>query len=327
MNTLHPHWQSDEGQPVRITAKQTPAQQTPTEAPMRFKAVSRRPAAIVGITLTLLALFGIFRPESGSHTVGQAQNEYKIVLTPDGPIPDSISVLPGDQVIFLNLLEDPQRINIEEIPNYNGITETDPIDFQNTFTITVNDDAEGGEYGYYGLDADVIQGMVIVESASGEESAEEEPFDDGSFDESDTFDSFIEEGSSDEEDILYDNGEPTFDELYPYPDSVFETEGTENTFALPDMDPLPTDETTTTTYPAQALPQNPFTVQYGQYRGAPTPPPYQGFTELEQHAGAPLNTLPSRPISQPATGAGEWLVVFLSTGAVLCMTRKAFRKI
>jgi hypothetical protein len=280
----------------------------------------------VGIGLALMVLFVVFRPDNGSVTRGQAQNDFKIVLTPDGPIPDKIVAAPGDQIEFLNLFQDPQSIDISQIPTIEGIFETPAIPFQSSFITTIDAYAERGEYTYQGVNSELIQGSVSVEYFSDINMAYPDEEIDLGFD-----DTFAPDENFPDDDVAYEAApdEPSFEDLYPYDPNIFPAEGTdENVFNVPSMNPLPTDSDIPGTYPVQALPQNPFTVQYGEMQGSPLPPPYEGFTTPEQqHAGAPLNTLPSRPIHQPATGAGVWMVVFLSAGAVMMITRKAFRRV
>lgn len=342
MTTIHPDWQSDEGRPVRITVKQPTAEAKPLPAATRITTVSRKPAAFVGIALTLAVVFAVFRPDIGSNTVGQAQNSYKIVLTPDGPIPDTIVAAPGDQIEFLNSFEDPQRIDLSELPTlekfeaydqglYDDIEPwiTPDIPFGGSYVTTIDPLADRGEYAYFGVDetADLIFGTVAVEFY-GEENLnfpgedEELPGDETDF----PFDDEpLDEPAGDDGDA-----EPSFEDLYPYDDSIFPgapSDG-DNVFRLP-SETLPPDEQQPVDYPEQNLPQNPFTVQYGQMHGAPTPPPYEGFQQqLPAHSGAPLNAqTPTRPVSQPHTGAGHWIVIGLSAVAVIVTTRKAFRRV
>ncbi len=314
--------------PVRVAQQPAPASvPKQTKAmPGSVRTISRRPAALVGIGLSVLVLFAMFRPDNGTLTKGQAQNDYKIVLTPDGPIPDKIVAAPGDQIEFLNLFQDPQSIDISQIPTIEGISVTPAIPFQSSFITTIDPSADRGEYAYQGVDSELIVGSVSVEFFTDENMQyPDEENTDTPAEEDTPHDAAPDEQTGDEI-----SSEPSFEDLYPYDPSIFPTEGNgDNVFDLPNADPLPSDEQPApTSYPAQVLPQNPFTVQYGQMQGTPLPPPYEGFTpQPEQHAGAPLNDLPSRPMHQPSTGAGEWLVVFLSVGALIVVTRKAFRRI
>lgn len=342
MTTIHPDWQSDEGRPVRITVKPAAGKtEIPAPAP-KLRTVSRKPAAFVGIALTLAVVFAVFRPDIGSNATGQAQSSYKIVLTPDGPIPDTIVAAPGDQIEFLNSFEDPQQIDLSELPTiekfeafdqglYDDIEPwiTPDIPFGGSYVTTIDPLADRGEYAYYGVGdtADLIYGTVAVElfdqdnlNFPGEDN--DVPPDDEDFE--DPFDGAF--GGELPED---DDSEPSFEDLYPYDDSIFpDGPSDENVFQLP-SETLPPDEQEPVIYPEQNLPQNPFTVQYGQMHGAPMPPPYEGFQQQpEQHAGAPLNTtLPSRPVSQPHTGAAHWIVIVASIATILLTTRKAFRRV
>lgn len=297
MTTLHPHWENDDVRPSADAGKSASTPEAAAAfATLQQQSVSRKPAALVGIFLALAIVGFLLGPFGGAPTTAQVRTIYKIVLTDGGAIPSEVIVGPEDEVQFVNLLEQGQIISFD-IPTTEGITETPEIAFQDSFSITIAADAAPGMYSFGSTGNPLLQGTFFIETP-GMENA-------GDFEEEGTMEDFPAVTSGNDES---DDAE-TF--------AAFASSASSFDDSTPEFPAAPEEPEPAVT-PSASLPQNPFTVQYGQIHGVQPPPPYAGQI---LHSGAPLAR------QQPATGAGHWVVIGASIVVLLVVTRRAFRKV
>lgn len=157
MSQIHPHWQStdEDERPVRIHSAE-PATQT----------VSRRPAAIFGIALSLLIGTAVFTGLRGMYA--QITTEKKTVrITAEGLAPTVITVEPGETILWINEDSIPHLLASETLMESNGEPFAPPAIFPgNEYEFIVPVTAAGGTHSYISQTSSDISGQIVITGAS-----------------------------------------------------------------------------------------------------------------------------------------------------------------
>lgn len=166
MNTIDPHWHTelDQSQEVAVRVHENPKSPSmPLASP-----AARRPAAIVGIVMTLLIGFFFVHGVQTlrGQTNGDATPLTTIHITEEGFIPKNTTVKPGQDIQWIN--DDPGVPHIlisDTLLTIEGPLYTDHILPGESFTVTLAPDAPLGTFVYVSLTED-FAGEVTVADAS-----------------------------------------------------------------------------------------------------------------------------------------------------------------
>lgn len=168
MTTMHPHWQAteDDGSVVVPVDSMSaaPVREAVIEPRVTVRTASRKPAAVLGILLVLgigyVAMGGEFS------LPGQvASNAASIVLTKDGPNPESLNVTPGMTVEWKNEDTIPHVLSFDGLSSGGKPLETSPIFPGSTSKMLIPATAKAGTYGYISKTSD-ISGEIVIATAS-----------------------------------------------------------------------------------------------------------------------------------------------------------------
>lgn len=157
MSQIHPHWQStDEDERVVHIHAAEPATQT----------VSRRPAAIFGIALSLLIGTVVFTGLRGMYA--QITTEKKTVrITAEGLSPVVITVAPGETILWINEDSIPHLLASETLTESNGEPFAPPAIFpSNEYEFVVPATAPGGTHTYISQTSSDISGQIVITGTS-----------------------------------------------------------------------------------------------------------------------------------------------------------------
>ena len=170
-SSLHPHWQDDE-QPVEVHAKEPEPQASEESDAPQGVAISRRPAAIVGMVAVIgigFTLFGGFDALEGQ--VAGSQNS--IAITTRGFEPSSLTVAYGQTITWTNNQDIPHILESQTLCSNTGFClQTKTLFNGDSDTFTITPDINPGTYEYYSSISENVRGTIVVQ-----EEAEDE-FDD-----------------------------------------------------------------------------------------------------------------------------------------------------
>ncbi|MBI1812629.1 hypothetical protein HY285_05520 [Candidatus Peregrinibacteria bacterium] len=169
---MHPHWRSTEdAAPVRV-GRIDPAQGTGIPVAVSAAGVSRRPAAITGIVLTLTMGFlayeglGPFRGQVGDLPT------IEVHITSTGVVPSTVSVAPGQKITWYNDQNIPHILQSDTIFDPAGKALYTPAIFpgmQQSFTVSPAQSP--GANTYLSTTAKNVSGQIIVTASTGQTSS------------------------------------------------------------------------------------------------------------------------------------------------------------
>ncbi len=299
MQDIHPHWRATDEE-VPVTIRETPAA---LQQLTQQKSISRRPAAIVGITLVVGAGFLFFRDSDALQ--GQVVEPSMISITIDGFDPPSISVSQGETITFTNDSPIPQVIESTTLCSLAGYClYTDTLFPGESENFTITQEFIPGSYPYLASGIPDLAGEIVIE---------------GTQPNTQPVNPIIPEPVT---------PEPQFQPVTTSIEQSITNSGPFNTAPLnnaPRAPVFPNDILANAAgdqFVAQnSIPQNPYAI--GSDRQHPfdaSGEPIEEAFEDTPHPGAP------RPISQPETGAGLWIVILLSIGAILFVTKRTLQR-
>jgi plastocyanin len=292
MMDIHPNWQ-----PTEEASKEAHAQTKDhgTSVPIAVHAASRRPAAVVGVLLVLIAtlafiegsetLQGETATNSGTPTVVQ------IRITDRGILPQSIQATPGQEIVWTNLDDTPHILESESLRGSDGQPLYSPAIFPgSTYRFLLASDQAPGRHSYISTTDVSVFGEI---------------------------------------DVVGNVPPPA---TIPVPSTPPETPPVP---ATPPVTVTPViTPTTTLTAPTPAaqpsqealIPVNPYTVE--STRAHPFDPSGQPIESLFDGGGSVAATAYPRPFSQPETGpaAGLLAIATISIAGLAAVTRKCFRR-
>ncbi len=174
MTTMHPHWQATEDDgPVVVpvdSMSTAPVREAIIEPRFTVRTASRKPAAVLGILMVLgigyVAMGGEFS------LPGQvASNTVSVVLTGDGPKPESLTVTPGMTVEWKNEDSIPHVLSFDGLSSGGKPLETSPIFPGSTSKMLIPATAKAGTYDYISKTSDVFGTIVIAAATSSKSSS------------------------------------------------------------------------------------------------------------------------------------------------------------
>ncbi|HCI03476.1 TPA: hypothetical protein DE059_00965 [Candidatus Peribacteria bacterium] len=288
MNSLHPHWQSTEDeQPVPV--RSVSQESTPSRA--STSVISRKPAAIMGIVL--VSAFSLTYFHSASSLTWQvADGSPIVVITEKGMKPKLLNAALGDNIKWTNEDTTPHILTSDTLCNDNRECLSTPTIFpgdEATFVIPM--DITPGIYAYHSVIDSDVKGEINISAAAAitTEGVNTEPIR-----------------------PIVEQKREIKDPAPAFPsDFGFVPNKPKN------IAPPPTFETTPVI--SGGIPTNP---NSGKSFAMPT----TSAVQPNAHTGAPPVVTGHRPISQPQTGAGTWVVVVmfvLSVAGLMMKTRKA----
>jgi len=173
MTTMHPHWQATEDDDSVVvpvdSMSATPAREAVIQPRPVVRTASRKPAAIVGILIVLGT--GYVAMGGGFSLPGQvASNSISIVLTKDGPTPESLNVTPGMTVEWKNDDTIPHVLSFDSLSSGGKPLETSPIFPGSTSKMLIPATAKAGTYDYISKTSD-ISGTIVIAAAAASKSS------------------------------------------------------------------------------------------------------------------------------------------------------------
>lgn len=329
MTDLHPNWQATDAgaEPVTVHAA-APDVEPDTDPPIESsRTLTRQPAAIAGILLTLSIGLALFYGRT-LFTLSSAPGSSVIHITRNGFVPAQVQVAQGDSITWMNDTSSAQGLASDELcTTSHACLSTGLIAPESSASLILADEFLPGTYHYYSISMEGVQGTVTVSGSSrprekslGAQAALENalPLDSSS--------SSAESASSAQE----SSGESSSSAAAAETDPLILTAGesssssSEDGVVLTSGDESSSEEGQEFTSSASSLitdqsgrlPVNPFAVDGVQGQGPGT----VGVGSTGGlHGGAPL------PDFQPETGPGVWLAVLAALGAVFMIVHRGQR--
>jgi plastocyanin len=287
MTTIHPHWQSTDGDevPVRVRGEAKKPHDKHPALSKKPASVSRMPAAVAGIAL--FAAIGFFWMGGMSNLpslLGQNSSSVTVTITSDGTNPANVTVAPGMTITWTNNDTIPHVLSSDTLPTQDGkpfLTSAIFPGSTSQFTVPVN--AAAGTYAYISKTSQTVSGNIIIAGSPVTGSAQS---------------SVSQAAASSQQSTS--GVPPIFMQNSSISSSGFETSS-----AASEQVSSATAAATT------GLPQNPHMVgtasmQTAQVTSAPA------YTQTQTH-----------PTSEPSSGPDVMIVIALSVAAVLWISRKA----
>lgn len=141
----------------------------PKQAPKPPKRASRKPAALTGVALFLIAGFAAFQGFGTlSNTEGQLSGPVTITITSSGVTPPSVTVEPGTTLIWKNSDTIPHIISSETFPTEDGKPFVSTAIFPGSNThVLVPVSAKGGTHAYISETSQTVNGTIVISGAAG----------------------------------------------------------------------------------------------------------------------------------------------------------------
>jgi plastocyanin len=293
MTDVHPHWRTTQEEipsSQSAAAADAPrAQEAVLTMPKGAMTVSRKPAAIVGILLVIAVGYMFVQGMSG--LVGQLTGSTAVVIriTAQGFDPASVTVRPGQTITWKNEDAIPHIVFSDSLKNdKNGALLTSPIFRGSEASVTLKADLPTAEYEYASRTKADWKGKIVIELPA------------------------VSSSSSSEAPASSAPSVPA--QTVPQASSISSTSSSDSKLMAP-VPGLPD-----TTAAAGGIPENPFTV--ASPVTASTLPAQTGTTPKPPL----MQQTVSKPIAQPESGPGfTWVIGIVSAGALLLLSRKAFR--
>ena len=310
MRDIDPHWQSTE--PTVIGG-------TPAKTQPRRRAASRRPAALLGIALVAalgIAMYVRMTPIQaelvsleGSDTSSAPSDAVTVTITATGLQPHSVTLRPGQSIIWKNETNLPHIFESDEIKDDSDQTMYSPAIFPNSQqSFTLSKKQAPGTYTYASVTASDVSGEIEVSAVA------------------------VQTGTSSAASSLKLVGMQD-DEFFPATTSSAgmnsaASVGTSSAPKTPPKsnDPLLAGFTLSAQQPEDVyappaednvlVPTNPYSIgspKSGPPLATATTPTKQPTKNTNLHTGAPL----VKPKTQPQSGSNTWIVALIITTVLL----------
>ncbi len=286
-----------------------------TAIPAKGKHVARYPAALVGIALVCALSFGFFH--GLKNITAQLVNEVTVSITEDGFEPEDITVLPGTSIAWVNRTTTPAILSSDTLCDSNGESclYSSILFESDTWRYDVPEDVPMNTQHMYILTTGSALGTITVGNAPAEQEPVQEPVEPAGLlpaEDNVQPDLAPQETESEEEVLALLNALRTAEENEPQSEAeTVEADVPAQNFGSPFVAQEEVEEQPAT--PTQAMggsaevPRNPYTVG-SSYVPTPSGSLPQGTGTL--HEGAPPPPVTAhKPLSQPETGAGIWILV------------------
>ncbi|MBI3331732.1 hypothetical protein HYZ99_02115 [Candidatus Peregrinibacteria bacterium] len=317
---LSPDWLStgDEQRASSPAHEQHAPAKTAVKIRVGSQRVSRMPAAIIGIVLTVAV--GVSALGATDSLMGQIpgipakaiETAIEIRITEDGIVPRTLDAAPGQTIVWINEQEIPHILESETLLGENGSFLYTPAIFPGSEEeFTISDVQEPGRHSYLSTTSVDVYGEINV-IAEGRRGSAPLALDD----KPESFEEFENEEFADEEFI---QEESEAEEVLLAPDDQEET--IDSSDPLAPIGALSDAEDETAVDQEGILPYNPYKV------GSDTEHPFNEAGE-PLHGGAPLISRPGfKPYRTTDAGPALWIVSILSIGMLAWVTRRSFQRI
>jgi plastocyanin len=305
-NNLPKNWEPTEGEeivPVKSAHTKDATQNT------QVHTVSRKPAAIVGILVVILAGISFFY--GLDNLVGQLETEEnKIVINESGISPLTVYAKPGDTIEWINEQDIPHYLVSDTLCDANGecmSTTTMFPDMEVSYDIPYS--VIPGIYTYYSPTDTTLEGTIIIENSLGNQTS--------------SYSSSIDTQIPEEEEEYEPEVINPQSQLFTSSSSSASVPNTatgssaikspllesiekqleldkKGTNTIPVNSPYNAQTVTTGTNAVPGVPQNPYAMQQNAQSYVPAAGTENSFANSVQ-----------KPFTQPNTGAGSWISITL----------------
>lgn len=167
MSPIHDSWQTIEDEhSVRIMHKKDAVESHEEPSKQEIPAASRKPAAVIGVMLTVSIGFLILHGLGGILGQVSVPDPLTIRLTPSGAMPLSLTVRPGETVTWINEDTIPHVLSSETLLDETGEPlETSALFPQSTLETIIPASTLEGTYDYISKTAMHITGEIVVETS------------------------------------------------------------------------------------------------------------------------------------------------------------------
>lgn len=148
---LHPHWESTDSLPAH-----------PTRIPVTPTFCSRRPAALVGIGLTVLLGTALFFRELSLIQGQLTDPPVTIRITPTGLVPSAVTLPPGGTIEWVNEQEKPHILSSESLLTPDGPLYTTAIFPGERQRVAILGTHTPGDFPYVSLTDAGLSGTVTI---------------------------------------------------------------------------------------------------------------------------------------------------------------------
>lgn len=293
MRDMHPHWEATDALndgDANVLVKQV-RDGSAAHVAIVPTHVSRRPAAIVGILLVLG--LGFVFVQGVSDLTGQIAKVTTVRITKDGTEPSTVTLAPGDTITWMNESETPQILESSTLCTASGeCLETRTIFQGEEASYTIPDGVFPGDYIYLSQTSEQISGTITIQGGT---STDMSPSPGGTL----ALESLLRE--------RFASGEPLSGLQ-----AMRETGSAARPPRAETLEALASDPASS---PVVAqLPRNPYTV--GSSYERPTRETQEGSAGGAESRARAAVTGKKKPMRQPETGAGDFILVFAGLGAV-----------
>lgn len=180
MTDLHPHWRSTQDDPIVIPGP------SDSHGQNLGQSVSRRPAAVIGILLVCIAgslmigNVGDIIGQLGGDTPGAGSSSSSVLsatgvtihLTADGVDPAQATILPGQEITWVNDSAIPHILESDDILGEDGASLYTAAIFPGTsVTFRLSPDQPVGTYRYASTTSDNVTGDLVVTTDAGAQAS------------------------------------------------------------------------------------------------------------------------------------------------------------
>ncbi|MBI1934678.1 cupredoxin domain-containing protein [Candidatus Peregrinibacteria bacterium] len=156
MIVIHPNWQSTDASPS------PPPKKEAVHIRIGHAPDSRRPAAILGVSLVLL--LGLLLVQNAHSLAGQLTEASSIIrITAMGLEPASITVPSGATITWKNMDTKPHILSSDTLVTTDGLLYSTAIFPEEEFRATLADQSSKGEYPYVSLTDPTVSGTVHID--------------------------------------------------------------------------------------------------------------------------------------------------------------------
>ncbi|MDD4628219.1 MAG: hypothetical protein PHE68_02375 [Candidatus Peribacteraceae bacterium] len=340
MTELHPNWDAtDKGE--EIIPVHAAAADEPLPEPPHVTSMSRQPAAVAGILISISIGFALYLGIGPSANGGVASGT-TVHITASGFTPAQISVTQGEEITWINDVQSAQALQSDELcTTARQCFATSLFAPGSAAGLVITPDFMPGTYRYYSITTQGMEGSITViaskkplrDSTARHQANLENalPVEDSSASAGAASSDSVPSAASSMESSL-PSADP--DPVALPPESSSSDESSSSEESEPTV--IPSSDSSSSEYiaaepaassaassvrsasPSATIPVNPYTV--GSPRGSNNSMGTASTGKEALHGGAP------RPIAQPETGPTIWIAIALAVSALFVLTQRSLMK-